>query len=232
MAKLTTLELVNKLIFEKMGLSDRVTTIEGDADTVEFIASRVLWAFNEMQRKLVEAYDWPILKVQGSITLENDVDLYSLVPDDNVEINRITRVYYDRDLTVDSAYPKIEIVHDDQWHDPKITTEIEGMPCMAREFGLDDQGYKQLQVYKAPNSSTAGTLLYFEGIREVDDMDEDDDTSPFNDVLLIEGAEMLLKGSKGLATQQDVMEFIELRVGKIMQTNNNRRRKIEYRDIG
>lgn len=233
MAKLTTLQLVNKIIHEKMGLSDPVTTIEGTADTVEFIALRVLWAINEMQRKLVDAYDWPILKEQDYVTFVADDDLYSLIPNTaGVLINRVTMVYYDRALTVSGSYPKITLVSDDQWHDHNVSNEIDGMPYIAREFGLDGSGNKQLQVYGAPNSSTAGTKLYYEFIKEVDDLDEDADTSIFNDVLLIEGTEMIMKGTKGLVTQQDVLEFIELRAGKVMQVNRNRKRTLPYRDIG
>ena len=228
---LNALQLVNKVLVEKLGIGPDVT----DVSSSSYPFSRVvLWALNEIQRELVEAYDWNFLKKKGSITLVADQDIYSLASD----VNRITRLYYTIDDGIKPNVPKITLVGDAHFLEHQAvnvkatsTKSGSGRPYIARLFGVDASGNKQLQVYYKPSSSYAGTVIYYEYIREVPDLSQNTDTSPFPSHWLIEGAYMKLRERNGDLSPQVVQDYIADIVAGVRRKGGQRKRFIAYRDF-
>jgi len=217
---MTALQLVNRILMEKLRF-DTVTTLAGAAG----ITSLVLWSINEIQRRLFDAADWKRLKKQSHITLVANQELYSLASD----VHRLLRIYYQIDDGLSDSVPKITLVGDDAWVEHKAVDTVTGRPYIAREFGLDSNNFKQLQVYYSPNSANAGAKVYYEYIRAVADLVNDNDRSPFDDHWLIDGGSMMIKSSQGDLSAQDISSFIDSIV-KGLYREGKRVRFMTYRD--
>ena len=87
---MTALQLVEKIMYEKLGLNDAITALANPTQTI----SQVLWAINEIQRDLAEVMDLVKLKEQGEITIATDTTLYDLATDFVRFIKGNDAIYY------------------------------------------------------------------------------------------------------------------------------------------
>ncbi len=224
---MNALQLVNKVLREKLGLGDELGTLAG---AVGFPLV-ILWAINEIQRELVDVYDWTRLKKAGTITLVNGTSLYSLASDCQRVIKDKDNhaFYYQINSGISTSAAQITLVDDSIWKDHVALDTTTGKPYLAREFGVDASGYRQVQFYYAPDTATAGTIVYYDYIRRVTDLTNNTDISLFDDHWLIEGAYLKLQVRNGLSSDMDVTDYINSIVRATMQ-DSARLRKLQYRD--
>lgn len=224
---MNALQIVNKVLVEKLGLASATTLVGAVSQT-----AIVLWAVNEVQRMLAKEYDWNRLKKQASITLVTAQDYYSLTGASAAnDVDRLLNLYYARDFSISSGYPKINLVGDEQWLTDYAVNVTEGLPYMAREFGLNaTTNLPQLQLYYIPTATYNGKLIYYDYIRTVTDLSADADTTPFADEWLIEGAHMKIQNRKGTLSDEEVQSFVNSIVTGI-KNNTKRKRILPYRDV-
>jgi len=215
------LQIVQKVMAEKMGLISPSTLVGAAGQD-----AMALWAVNEVQRMLAKEYDWNRLKKKSSIKLVTSTEFYSLASD----LDRLLNIYYDRDFSIASGYPKITLVGDEQWLNDFAVNVTEGLPYMAREWGYDANNYKQLQLYYIPTATYNDNLIYYDYIRIVSDLSADADTTPFDDEWLIEGAYMKLQNRNGTLSNADMQSFINNIITGI-KNQTKRKRVLPYRDI-
>lgn len=219
---MTALQLVQKVLVEKLRLNS-VSTIAGASG----YTLNVLWALNEIQRELLDDYNWKKLKKTGSITLANGTDLYDLASD----IHRMLNLYYQVDDGSDDDIPQITLVPDNRWIVHSAQDVTDGKPYIAREFGVSATNVPQIQVYYIPGSAQVGTKIYYDYIKQVSDLSANADLSPFDDHLLILGATLKLKDQNGNASGLDFDMYLAAKNKAMMRDGANRGKKLAYRDI-
>jgi len=220
------LQIVQKVMVEKMGLISPSTLVGAAGQD-----AMALWAVNEVQRMLAKEYDWNRLKKQGTITLVTGQEYYSLTGASVAnDVDRLLNIYYDRDFSIASGYPKITLVGDEQWLNDFAVNVTEGLPYMARELGRDANNLPRLQLYYIPTATYNGNLIYYDYIRIVSDLAADADTTPFDDEWLIEGAYMKLQNRNGTLSNADMQSFINNIITGI-KNQTKRKRVLPYRDI-
>lgn len=229
MGNLTTLQIVNKLLVEKLRLGGELTTIASPTAQTKLI----LWSINEIQRELAEdpEKDWEFLKVTGAeITLVNAQAKYDLASDFGSFIGKMPLYYQIIDGST-SDNPIITLVGDDAFKDHSVIDAEEGKPYLARFAGLSGStGYQQIEFYYVPDSSAAGTIVYYDYKRQPADLAADATKSPVPDILLIAGAYMKIKESQGDLTSAIVSDYARARNGAML-TEGRRAMTIPYRDI-
>jgi len=226
---MTALQLVNKVIYEKLGLSDNVTTLANPTATV----AKILWALNEIQRRLTDFHDFKKLRKQGTINLATGTTLYSLADDFARFIKGDDALYYTKVNTGTDEIDKITVVNDEDFKNHNASETItEGKPYVARLFGMDDAtGNSQIEVYGEPTADYDGIALYYEYIRYKPDLAANDDLSPFSDHLMIEGAYLQIRVSDGDADQQDLTDFLTSAANAAFNNDSGRKRTLKYRDF-
>jgi len=222
---MNALQIVQKVMDEKLGLVSPTTLVGATGDT-----TIALWAVNEIQRMLAKEYDWNRLKKQSYITLVTAQEYYSLTAQSTNDVDRLLNLYYARDFSISSGYPKITLVGDEQWLNESAVNTTDGLPYMAREFGRDANNYNRLQLYYIPTATYADTKIYYDYIKLVTDLSVNADVSPFDDEWLIEGAYMKIQNRAGTLSDTDMQSFLNNIITGV-KNNTKRKRFLQYKDI-
>jgi len=222
---MNALEIVNTILRDKLRLNTIPTLTN-----VQKIGAIVLRTVNEIQQELLDAYDWPQLKKQAYITLVDGQTIYSLASDFHRFLHTAPDPYYQISDGSSSDVPKITLVDDETWKNHIAVNVKTGRPYMCRLFGMDSNGNMQLQVYGTPNSTYAGTKIYYDYIQKVSDLSSDTDISPFNPLWLVEGGYMKVRVSQGRISQIDVTDYVNSVIAGLYRANP-RRRRLRYRDF-
>lgn len=217
----TAIQLVNRVLLQKLRV-DPVTTLTG---ATGFPIS-VLGALNEVQDELADLYDWPVLKKLGSFMLSAGVTSYDLSSD----FLRPLRFYWPDG---NNANRKIELVGDEVFLNHEAYDTDTGFPYIVRMFGSNDAtGAHQVEVKGAPDAITDGLYINYEYIKLPAPLTADASICLFPDLVMVQGAYMKIKVQNGDIAGEDVTEFLQTEVRKIIGSQRSTQRKIplgEYR---
>lgn len=223
---MNALQIVNKVLVEKMGLASATTLVGAVSQT-----AIALWAVNEIQRMLAKEYDWNRLKKKAYITLATSTEFYALTGESATnDVDRVLNFYYDRDYSISSGYPIINYLGDDRFLNDFAVNVTEGLPYMIRDFGRNASNLPRVQVYYIPTATYNGTLVYYDYIRSVADLAANADTTPFDDEWLIQGAHMKIQNRNGTLSDEEMQSFLNSIITGI-KNNTKRRRTLPYRDV-
>lgn len=232
---MNALALVNKVIVEKLRLSDTVNTLANASATV----LEVLWAINEVKRRMLDMYDLTQFKDEGTINLATDTTLYSLASD----FLRFTKpkrigpdlwaypVYYTKVQDGSSAVNNFTVVNDQEFRNHTALNVTEGLPYIGRLFGYDSSGNHQLEVYGNVTAAYNGTSLYYEYIKDIADISANDDILPLPDHLLINGAYLTIRVSNGDADEHDLVSYLSTEGSVMLNNESGRVRRLQYTDM-
>lgn len=235
---MTAISLVNWVLKYKLRMST-VTSIESGTSR---LGLEVLAAINEIQRRLIDARDWDFLKNTGEIILTSGVDTYTL--DADPLVRRLihngadnTTFYYQQDNGSGTDVAQIEVVSDAKFLSHKAVDTTEGKPYIARLFGRANaaygeaaSNYPKVQFYHVPDTTTAGTSIYYDYIEDLADLEKNIESSPFDWLWLAEGAAMVVRANQGRLKQFDIESYVfQVVSGALRHSPINH--TLPYRDI-
>ena len=220
---MNALELVNKVAVEKLETSDAISALA----TPNAEVKKILWALNETQRSLYDAFDYVKLKKQGTITLATDTTVYDLAVDFARFVKGEDPAYYTKVKTGAVTIAKFTLANDEDFKNHTTIDVTDGKPYIGRLFGSKAvTNVSQIEVYGVPTVTYNGVLLYYEYIRALADLAADADTSPFSDHILINGGYLRRSVANGDASPADFTDFISASVRAMLNDSSGRNRII------
>ena len=139
---------------------------------------RILDYINESIEELNILAKWDILKDQGTVTLVTDTSLYTLGSD--VDVNRIIG---DR-FFIDSEDSFVYIARSNQYFQEQVIKDNTGLPTTWIPFGKNTSQVDQIKLDPVPTSVENGLVLTYWYTRQLTNLSNDSDTTPFQEVVI------------------------------------------------
>lgn len=139
---------------------------------------RILDYINESIEELNILAKWDILKDQGTVTLVTSTSLYALGSD--VDVNRIIgdRFY------IDSEDSFVYIARSNQYFQEQVIKSNTGLPTIWIPFGKNASPVGQIKLDPVPTSAENGLVLTYWYTRQLTNLSNDSDTTPFQEVVI------------------------------------------------